>query len=130
MGNFVNKYYKKYKGLPIQGRATICYTLCNILQRGVSLITIPVYTRILSTEQYGDYSTFLSWLKIFEIVATFRIAYGGFVVGLTKYEKDKDTYSSTMQSLSITITSFFLVLYLCVIFLFEEKLCRFLNGFF
>ena len=112
MGNFVNKYYKKYKGLPIQGRATICYTLCNILQRGVSLITIPAYTRILSTEQYGDYSTFLSWLEIFEIVATFRIAYGGFVVGLTKYEKDKDTYSSTMQSLSITITSFFLVLYL------------------
>lgn len=112
MENIAKKYYQKYKKLPIQGRATICYTLCNILQRGVSLITIPAYTRILSTEQYGDYSAFLSWLEIFEIVATFRIAYGGFVVGLTKYEDDKDTYSSTMQCLSITITSIFLVLYL------------------
>lgn len=108
----MNKYYQKYKQLPIQGRATIWYTICNILQRGVSLITIPAYTRILTEEQYGSYSVFLAWVEIFEIIATFRLAWGGFVVGLTKYEKDKDAYSSSMQCLSITITSFFLVVYL------------------
>lgn len=108
----MNKYYQKYKQLPIQGRATIWYTICNILQRGVSVITIPAYTRILTKEQYGSYSVFLAWVEIFEIIATFRLAWGGFVVGLTKYEKDKDAYSSSMQCLSITITSFFLVVYL------------------
>lgn len=108
----MNKYYQKYKQLPIQGRATIWYTICNILQRGVSVITIPAYTRILTEEQYGSYSVFLAWVEIFEIIATFRLAWGGFVVGLTKYEKDKDAYSSSMQCLSITITSFFLVVYL------------------
>ncbi len=108
-----NKFYQQYENLSIQSRATICYTLCNILQRGISLITIPAYTRILSQEQYGEYSVFLSWIEIFEIIATFRIAYGGYVVGLTKYEEDRDTYSSSMQCLSIVITSFFLILYLC-----------------
>jgi O-antigen/teichoic acid export membrane protein len=108
----MNKYIKKYKQLPIQGRATIWYTVCNILQRGISIITIPAYTRILSTAQYGSYSVFLAWLEIFEIIATFRLAWGGFVVGLTKYEKERDSYCSSMQCLSITITSFFLVIYL------------------
>lgn len=108
----MNKYYQKYKQLPIQGRATIWYTICNILQRGISVITIPAYTRILTKEQYGSYSVFLAWIEIFEIVATFRLAWGGFVVGLTKYENDKDVYSSSMQCLSIAITSFFLVVYL------------------
>ncbi len=108
----MNKFYQKYKGLPIQGRATLWYTICNILQRGISIITIPAYTRILTEEQYGSYSVFLAWLEIFEIIATFRLAWGGFTVGLTKYEKDRDSYCSSMQCLSITVTSFFLVLYL------------------
>ena len=108
----MNRFYQKYKQLPIQGRATIWYTLCNILQRGISIITIPAYTRILTKEEYGAYSVFLVWIDIFEIVVTFRIAWEGFVVGLTKYEKERDSYSSSMQCLSFTITSIFLILYL------------------
>lgn len=108
----MNKFYQKYKSLPIQGRATLWYTICNILQRGISLITIPAYTRILTEEQYGSYSVFLAWLEIFEIIATFRLAWGGFVVGLTKYEKNRDSYCSSMQCLSITVTSIFLMIYL------------------
>lgn len=108
----MNKYIQKYKQLPIQGRATICYTICNILQRGISLITIPAYTRILTDEQYGAYSVFLAWLEIFEIITTFRLAWGGFVVGLTKYEDKKDAYCSSMQCMSFTITSVCLIIYL------------------
>lgn len=108
----MKQLYQKYKQLPIQGRATIWYTICNILQRGISIITIPAYTRILTEEQYGTYSTFLAWIEIFEIITTFRLAYGGFVVGLTKYEEDRDSYCSSMQCLSFTITSIFLILYL------------------
>lgn len=108
----MKQLYQKYKQLPIQGRATIWYTICNILQRGISIITIPAYTRILTKEQYGTYSAFLAWIEIFEIIVTFRLAYGGFVVGLTKYEEDRDAYCSSMQCLSFTITSIFLILYL------------------
>ena len=76
----MNKLWKKYKELPIQAKATICYTICNIMQRGISIITIPAYTRILTKEQYGTYSVFLSWIEIFEIIATLRLAWCDFVV--------------------------------------------------
>ncbi len=108
----MKKLYQKYKQLPIQGKATICYTICNILQRGISIIIIPAYTRLLSKAQYGEYSVFLSWLEIFEIIATFRLAGEGYVVGLTKNENEREEYSSSMQCLAIVVTSIFLILYL------------------
>lgn len=104
--------YQKYRELPIQAQATFWFAVCNILQKGIMVIAVPIYTRILSTEQYGSYNVFLSWLEIFEIIATFRIGWGGYVVGLTKYEDDKDTYTSSMQSLSILITTISLIIYL------------------
>lgn len=102
---------KKYNNLSLQIKAAIWYTICNVLQKGISLIAVPIYTRLLTPEQYGSYSVFLSWVEIFEIIATFRLSWGGYIVGLTKYSLDRDRYSSSVQSLSITITTFFLFVY-------------------
>ncbi len=105
---------KKYKSLSVQAKAAIWYTVCNLLQKGILLIAVPIYTRILSTEQYGAYSVFLSWLEIFEILATFRLSWEGYMVGLTKYSNDRDRYTSSMQGLGFTITSIALIIYLTI----------------
>ena len=105
---------KKYKNLSVQARAAIWYTICNLLQKGILIIAVPIYTRILTTEQYGSYSVFLSWLEIFEIVATFRLSWEGYMVGLTKYSDDRDRYTSSIQGLGFTITSIALIIYLAI----------------
>lgn len=92
--------------------ATIWYTLSNIIQRGISVLTVPVFTRLLTTVEYGNYSVFLSWLEIFEILATFRLGWGGYVVGLTKFDQDRNRYTSSMQSLSILLTTLSLTAYI------------------
>lgn len=101
----MRKIIRFYNELPILAKATIWFTMCNILQKGISFVTLPVYTRLMTTEQYGVYNVFLSWLEIFEIIATFRLSWGGYVVGLTKFNSDKDGYTSSMQTLSILITA-------------------------
>lgn len=106
-----------YWNLSIQIKAAIWYTICNMLQKGISFIAIPIYTRILTPEQYGLYSVFLSWIDIFDIITTFRISGGGYIAGLTKYKNDKNHYCSSLQSLEITITTIFLLFYLA----FREK---------
>lgn len=106
------KIQEKYSAMSLQVKATFWYTICNILQKGISLIAVPVYTRIMTTEQYGAYSVFLAWLEIFEIVATFRLSWGGYTVGLTKYEDDRDGYTSSMECLGISITSIVFFVYL------------------
>lgn len=108
------KLFSKYKSISIQSKAAIWYTICNLLQKGISLIAVPIYTRVLSPEQYGAYTVFISWLEIFEIVATFRLSWGGYIVGLTKYDKDRDRYTSSVQGLGFSITSIALMVYLCI----------------
>ena len=103
---------EKYKHLSLQAKAAIWYIICNLLQKSISLIAIPVYTRILTAEQYGVYTVFLSWLEIFEIIATLRLSWDGYIVGLTKYCNDRDNYTSSVQGLGIAITSITLIIYL------------------
>lgn len=110
MKNILNEY----RSFSLQAKAAIWYTVCNLLQKGISLIAVPIYTRILTTEQYGAYSVFLSWLDIFEIIATFRLSWGGYIVGLTKYNNDRDRYTSSVQGLGFTVTSIALMIYLAV----------------
>ena len=105
---------KRYRNLSLQAKAAIWYTICNLLQKGILLIAVPIYTRILSPEQYGAYTVFLSWLEIFEILATFRLSWDGYTVGLTKYSNDRDRYTASVQGLGFTITSIALIVYLAV----------------
>lgn len=104
---------RRYQKLSLQVKAAMWYMVCNILQKGIAFIAVPLYTRILTTEQYGVYSVFLSWLQIFEIIATFGLSWDGYMVGLTKYEQDRKRYTSSMQCLSISLTATVFGLYLC-----------------
>ena len=110
----MDNIFKKYKNFSPQAKAAIWYTVCNLLQKGISLIAVPLYTRILTPEQYGAYTVFLSWLEIFEIIATFRLSWSGYIVGLTKYDDDRDRYTSSVQGLGFTITSIALLIYLTI----------------
>ena len=50
----------KYRSLSIQARAALWFTICSFLQNGISFITVPIFTRLMSTEEYGTYTVYLS----------------------------------------------------------------------
>ncbi len=108
----VKKYLKKYNDLPVPVKATIWFVFCSVVQKSISLITTPIFTRIMSTEQYGQFSVYNSWLQIFTIFTTFRLNYAVFNKGMTKYKDDRDAYTSTMQTITVILTTIFLIIYL------------------
>lgn len=110
--NVYQKLVNKYKNSSNKVKSAIWYTICNFFQRGISVIVVPIYTRLLTTEQYGSYMIWVAWLEIFEIFATFRLSWGGYTAGLVKYEDDRDRYTSSMQSLGFLITTISLCFYL------------------
>lgn len=54
-------------------KAAFWFTVCNFLQRGISMITTPIFTRLLSTKDYGLYSTYLSWETVLLMLVTLSI---------------------------------------------------------
>lgn len=101
-------YYKK---MPVQAKASLWYTVCNILQKGVSFFVVPFYVRILTTEEYGQYSTFLAWKDIIIIFATLNLFYGVFTKAMVDYDDDRDRYTSCMQGLCTSITALVFIIY-------------------
>ena len=98
-------FIKKYKSISVQARAAIWFSACSILQKGISFIVVPIFTRILTTEQYGTYSLYLSWLQILTIITSLYLYYGVFTNGMNKYDTDRNRYISSMQGLTLTITA-------------------------
>lgn len=108
----MRKIWAKYKGMSAPAKAAIWFAMCSILQKGISFITVPIFTRLLTTEQYGTYSLYLSWLQILTIITSLNLYYGVFNNGMTKFEKNRDAYISSMQSLTLTITAGVFIIYL------------------
>lgn len=108
----------KYSALSPAVKAGIWFTLCNIIQRGIQFIVTPLYTRLLTTEQYGEYGVFITWLNLLMIFGTLNISGGVYYNGLIKNERDAKTYTSSLQILSLFCTC---VTY-CVVFLLKSIL--------
>lgn len=102
----------KYVNTPVQVRASLWFLICSFLQRGISMLTTPIFMRLLSTSEYGQYSIFNSWLGIITIFVSLSLAGGVYTQGLVKFEEDKSTFSSTMQGLNAVLVVVWMVIYL------------------
>ena len=71
-------YYKAiraYKEMSLSVKASLWFIICNILQRGISVITVPLFIGLMSTEQYGLFSIYTLWEAIIVIFVNLRILY-------------------------------------------------------
>ena len=108
----LDKVWNKYISLHITVKATLWFLICSVIQKSLAFITTPIFTRLLTTEQYGQYSIYNSWLLIFTIITTLRLDYGVFNKGMTKFPKNRDEYVSSMQTTTTIITIIALIIYL------------------
>lgn len=114
MGNILGKYINMFKNMPVTIKASTAYTVCSILQKSISFITLPLFTRLLTTEQYGQSVIYDSWSMIVTIFVTLYMPYGTLTVALSKYKDKREQYISSIQTI-MTIHTIFLLL-ICIIF--------------
>lgn len=98
--------------MPKQVKASFCFMICSFLQKAVSVITTPIFTRLLSTAEYGKYSVFSSWKSIIEIFATLCLFYGVYSQGLVKFSDKKKEYSSSLMGLCTTLILIWFTIYI------------------
>lgn len=92
----IKKLINKYKEMPKIVKATIWFSLITLIQKGVSALTTPIFARLMSVEQYGIYSLYVSWYTIFNIISTFNITLGLFNSLLVKNEEKQNEIASAV----------------------------------
>lgn len=92
-------------------KAGIFYIACQLFVRGITFIMTPVFTRLMSQDQFNQYKIFESWLLIFAPVMSLCLWRS---VERAKYDvKDKfNEYVSSVQTLSYMSITVFLVIFL------------------
>lgn len=109
----VSNFFSKYAQMSPVAKAAIWFTFCSFFQQGISLLTTPIFTRILSESDYGLVAVYNSWLGLLTVFCTLNLSGGVFNNGMVAYEKNRDKYVASMQGLSIIITAVIFAIY-CV----------------
>lgn len=110
MKSLVKKLMVQYKNMSAPVKASIWFVICNLVQSGINVISVPIFTRMMSTEEYGTFNTFYAWRNILMIFTSLNLSYGVFNNAMVKYEdsKTRDQYVSSMEGLYSLITCAFL----------------------
>lgn len=108
----LDKIVKKYNELSVQTKAAFWFTGCSFLQKGISFITVPIFTRMMSTEEYGVYTLYSSWYQILLIFTSLYLFNGVYDNAMSKFSDDRDAFTSSIQGLSITVSLVVFAIYL------------------
>ena len=102
----------KWRSMPVEARASAAYFVCSVLQRGLSLVTLPLFARILSKYEYGQAVIYSSWESLLTIFITLNLAYGSFNAAMVKFETERSKYLAAVNGVVIALASFFVLVYL------------------
>ncbi|WP_461206118.1 lipopolysaccharide biosynthesis protein [Clostridium sp. DL1XJH146] len=97
------------------------YLIGNLFNKAIAFLTIPIFTRLMSTADYGIVNTYLSWVSILSVIvglslgSSIRSAY-------IEFEDDLDKYISSIFFLSVINFLISSVLIVLISFLFIEEL--------
>lgn len=107
----INTIKEKWSKIPLTVKVSTSYAVCSILQNCLAFITVPLFTRLLTTEQYGQFTIYSSWSGILMIFITLNLAYGSFSAAMIKYENRRDEYITAIQGICLLLTGIFFLLY-------------------
>lgn len=97
-------------------KAGLYYTFGSFFNKGISFLTVPIFTRILSMEDYGIVSTYSAWVSIATVCIGMTL-YMGIRAAFIDYLEEIDDFHSTVtifiSIVSVTILLICLAICLC-----------------
>jgi O-antigen/teichoic acid export membrane protein len=98
-------------------KAGIGYTIGNILVKGINFLTLPLFSRIMTQEQFGVYNVFLSYDSILFVVVGLAL-HSSVRSAHYEFRGKTDEYVSSISLIYLLNTAFFLL----VVFFFGNYL--------
>lgn len=107
----MKKLLQFYRNLKQPVKAAGWFLICSFLQKGIAMLTTPIFTRVMTEAEYGSFSEYNSWFSILQIIVSLNLAAGVYTRGLVKNESDQARFSSSLLGLSTTIILTFALIF-------------------
>ena len=96
------------------------FTIATMVTKGIAFLTVPVFTRIMPSDQIGIVSVYNSWFSMLSVITTLSLTSGGYQLALKEFSDKKDSYESSV----LTITTGMSLLFAGIYFLLTKELDR------
>lgn len=107
-----HKRQGKYSLHVSQGmKSAVAYTAASLFSKGLAFITLPIFTRIMTTSEIGTVNLYNSWQTTLNVIATLALTYGGYMVALREFEHERDQYQSSVLTLTSLTSLVFAVVF-------------------
>lgn len=83
------KLIDKYSKAALPVKATLWFTACQFLQKGIGLLTTPFIARLLPMAEYGKVSVFATWESIASVIITLSSTHAIFNLRVKHDQKEK-----------------------------------------
>lgn len=108
----IQKLTTAYSRIDVSVKAGAWFVFCNFLQKGIAMISLPIFTRMLSVAEYGQVTVYQSWYAILSIFVTLNLSGSVIHNGLVKFQDRQSEFVSATQGLASVVALLFLGLYL------------------
>lgn len=94
-------------------KSGVWYTISNFVIKGIAFLTVPIFSRLLSKEIYGQFSDYSTWVSILAMIVSCNL-YVSINRARFDFEEDMDNYCSSILIGGSTITCIFYLLFIAL----------------
>ena len=103
---------KQVKG-SVALKSGIWYSVCTVVQRGISFITLPVFTRVMSKSDLGYFNRYATWISLFVMITTFDLPLS-IIRSKHQFKGDENSYTFSILTLTAVTNAVLLIACFCV----------------
>lgn len=109
----IKSIVSKYSNMSLPVKMAFWFLICSFIQKGIGMITTPIFTRIMIDSEYGRFGLYSSWYSIIAAIVTLSISGNCFTRGLIVLddEKKRKELASSLLGLVTTLIISFCILY-------------------
>jgi O-antigen/teichoic acid export membrane protein len=102
---------RKTIALKVPAKATVWYIGSSAAARLIGAMSSPIFTRLLSAEEFGIFSLYSSWVGVLSVLVTLEITGNVIYRGFQEHEDKKEEFASAALGLLGTLFVGFCTLY-------------------
>ena len=95
----------KGKNIKVPAKASMWYVGASVLTKATGLLFTPIFTRILTGEEYGAYSLYMSYLGFFSLICAAGFSAGVIYKGFQDFSTKKEVFLSASLGFSVCFSS-------------------------
>ena len=103
------KLSSSYSSLSAPVKASFWFLVCSIIIKCFSMISTPIFTRILTVEEYGKTANFYSWYDLLYPFVTLYLSGVAYNNVLIKHEDDRNRATFSLMTLALIVVFFFFI---------------------